>query len=141
MTRIRLGPLDPPPGTVRVPGDKSIGHRALFLNAIAEGTAVVGGVPAGRDLAATLGALRSLGASIAGMPGDRLRIEGSAAAKQRPGPLAAGGPDRDDDGEAGPTVAAASPERCDALGQLRHDPRLRDARDPERLTSVSSERE
>ena len=64
MTRIRLGPLDPSWGTLSVPGDKSIGHRALLLNAIAEGTAVVGGLPAGRDLAATLGALRSLGASI-----------------------------------------------------------------------------
>ena len=33
MTRIRLGPLDPPQGTVRVPGDKSIGHRAVILAA------------------------------------------------------------------------------------------------------------
>ncbi|HET6341117.1 MAG TPA: 3-phosphoshikimate 1-carboxyvinyltransferase [Gemmatimonadota bacterium] len=68
---------------MRVPGDKSIGHRALLLNAIAGGAAVVGGLPAGRDLAATLGALRSLGVSIAGMPGagargDRVRIEGGA---------------------------------------------------------------
>ncbi len=78
MTRIRLGPLDPPRGTLRVPGDKSIGHRALLLNAIAQGTAVVGGLPAGRDLAATLGALRSLGVSIAEMPADRVRIEGAA---------------------------------------------------------------
>jgi len=83
VTRIRLGPLDPPRGTMRVPGDKSIGHRALLLNAIAEGAAVVGGLPAGRDLAATLGALRSLGVSIAEMPGagargNRVRIEGRA---------------------------------------------------------------
>jgi 3-phosphoshikimate 1-carboxyvinyltransferase len=68
---------------MRVPGDKSIGHRALLLNAIAEGAAVVGGLPEGRDVAATLGALRSLGVSIAEMPGagaggDRVRIEGGA---------------------------------------------------------------
>jgi 3-phosphoshikimate 1-carboxyvinyltransferase len=79
VTRIRLGPLDPPRGTIRVPGDKSIGHRALLLNAIAEGTAVVGGLPEGRDLAATLGALRSLGVSITELPGDRVRIEGGAS--------------------------------------------------------------
>lgn len=78
MTRIRLGPLDPPRGTLRVPGDKSIAHRALLLNAIAEGGAVVSGLPAGRDVAATLAALRSLGASIAEVPGNRLRIEGTA---------------------------------------------------------------
>ena len=78
MTRIRLGPLDPPRGTLRVPGDKSIGHRALLLNAIAAGAGVVGGLPAGRDLAATLGALRSLGVSVAEMPRERVRIEGGA---------------------------------------------------------------
>jgi len=61
---------------MRVPGDKSIGHRALLLNAIAEGAAVVGGLPEGRDLAATLGALRSLGTSIAEIAGDRVRVEG-----------------------------------------------------------------
>ena len=78
MTRIRLGPLDLLRGTMRVPGDKSIGHRALLLNAIAEGAAVVGGLPEGRDLAATLGALRSLGTSIAEIAGDRVRVEGGA---------------------------------------------------------------
>jgi 3-phosphoshikimate 1-carboxyvinyltransferase len=63
---------------MQVPGDKSIGHRALLLNAIAEGGAVVSGLPEGRDLAATLGALKSLGVSIAEMAGNRLRIEGTA---------------------------------------------------------------
>jgi 3-phosphoshikimate 1-carboxyvinyltransferase len=68
---------------MRVPGDKSIAHRALLLNAIARGVAVVGGLPAGRDLAATLGSLRSLGVSIAevsgaGAQGERVRIEGGA---------------------------------------------------------------
>ncbi|HET9582124.1 MAG TPA: 3-phosphoshikimate 1-carboxyvinyltransferase [Gemmatimonadota bacterium] len=78
MTRIRLARLDPPRGTLRVPGDKSIGHRALLLNAIAEGRSVVRGLPAGQDLAATLGALRSLGASIAEVAGGGVRIEGGA---------------------------------------------------------------
>jgi 3-phosphoshikimate 1-carboxyvinyltransferase len=63
---------------MRVPGDKSIGHRALLLNAIAEGGAVVSGLPEGRDVAATLGALKSLGVSIAEIAGNRLRIEGTA---------------------------------------------------------------
>ena len=38
------GPLR---GSVRVPGDKSIGHRAVMLNAAAAGTAYVRGLPAG----------------------------------------------------------------------------------------------
>lgn len=64
MSRVRLGPLDPVDATFRVPGDKSIGHRALFLNAIAEGSAKVTGLSAGRDVAATRKALRALGVLI-----------------------------------------------------------------------------
>lgn len=52
-------------GTVTVPGDKSISHRALILAAVAEGTSIVAGLGSGRDVAATAGMLAGLGAAVA----------------------------------------------------------------------------
>ena len=57
----RSGPLR---GTVSVPGDKSISHRALLLGALAEGdTAVSGWLPA-EDCQATLRCIRALGVEV-----------------------------------------------------------------------------
>jgi len=53
-------------GRVRVPGDKSISHRALLLAALAEGTSVVRGLSAGDDVARTAAAAAALGASLDG---------------------------------------------------------------------------
>lgn len=47
--------------TAEVPGDKSIGHRALLLAAMAEGTSRVRGVSTGQDIGSMLGALDALG--------------------------------------------------------------------------------
>ncbi|MGH9103048.1 MAG: 3-phosphoshikimate 1-carboxyvinyltransferase, partial [Acidimicrobiales bacterium] len=51
-------------GTVRVPGDKSVSHRALLLAALAEGTSKVSGRSRGADLEHTADAVRALGAGI-----------------------------------------------------------------------------
>ena len=51
-------------GSLRVPGDKSVSHRALMLGAIATGTSHVTGFLPGEDCLATLAALRSLGIEI-----------------------------------------------------------------------------
>ena len=51
-------------GTVRVPGDKSIRHRALMLSALAVGTSRVTGLLEGEDVLATAAALRAMGATI-----------------------------------------------------------------------------
>jgi 3-phosphoshikimate 1-carboxyvinyltransferase len=63
----------PPParlrGDLRVPGDKSISHRALLLNAIATGTARIAGAGLGADCRSTLRSLRQLGVIIE-EPGD-----------------------------------------------------------------------
>ena len=48
-------------GSVPVPGDKSIAHRAILLAGIATGTSRVQGGALGEDNAATLGALRAMG--------------------------------------------------------------------------------
>lgn len=51
-------------GRVRLPGDKSIAHRALILGAIADGDSVLRGLPTGRDVASTAHVLRSLGVDV-----------------------------------------------------------------------------
>lgn len=51
-------------GNVRVPGDKSISHRALLMSAIAEGTTIISGFLAGHDTLATLRVLQAMGVII-----------------------------------------------------------------------------
>jgi 3-phosphoshikimate 1-carboxyvinyltransferase len=51
-------------GRVRVPGDKSLSHRALLLGALARGGSVVRGISDGDDVARTAAALRALGAHV-----------------------------------------------------------------------------
>jgi 3-phosphoshikimate 1-carboxyvinyltransferase len=63
-------------GEVRVPGDKSISHRALMLGAIAEGSTAISGFLASEDCLATLAALRALGVRIE-RPGEtEVRVHG-----------------------------------------------------------------
>jgi 3-phosphoshikimate 1-carboxyvinyltransferase len=51
-------------GALRVPGDKSISHRALMFNALARGRARVDGFLDAEDTRSTMACLRALGASI-----------------------------------------------------------------------------
>ena len=51
-------------GTIVPPGDKSISHRALILNAIVRGQANVKGLSSGEDVHSTLECLRVLGVVI-----------------------------------------------------------------------------
>lgn len=51
-------------GTVSVPGDKSISHRALMFSALAVGRSRVEGLLEGEDVLATAAALRAMGARI-----------------------------------------------------------------------------
>lgn len=53
-------------GEVRVPGDKSISHRALLLAARAEGESEVTGLSAGEDVLHTAAAVVTMGARIEG---------------------------------------------------------------------------
>jgi 3-phosphoshikimate 1-carboxyvinyltransferase len=62
--------------TVRVPGDKSISHRAIMLGSIAEGTSHVRGFLPGEDCLATLAAFRQMGVSIEADDDTSLTIEG-----------------------------------------------------------------
>jgi 3-phosphoshikimate 1-carboxyvinyltransferase len=67
--------LEPLEGNVRVPGDKSISHRALMLAAVARGPSRISGLAPGEDVSATLTAMREFGA-FARAGGGALTIEG-----------------------------------------------------------------
>ncbi len=62
---LRAGaPPAPLSGTHRVPGDKSISHRALMFGALAIGTTEIEGLLEGEDVLRTAAAMRALGATV-----------------------------------------------------------------------------
>lgn len=63
-------------GEARVPGDKSISHRAVMLGALAEGETCVRGFLEGEDALATVAAFRDLGVAIDGPDDGELRVRG-----------------------------------------------------------------
>ena len=63
-------------GDIKVPGDKSISHRAAMLGAIAEGPTQIRGFLEGEDCLATLAALASMGVGIDRTGPGELRIGG-----------------------------------------------------------------
>lgn len=64
MTPLRNRRTRPLTGSIEVPGDKSISHRALMLSALASGTSSIEGLNLGEDVGRTSAALSALGASI-----------------------------------------------------------------------------
>jgi 3-phosphoshikimate 1-carboxyvinyltransferase len=67
------GPLQ---GEARVPGDKSISHRALILGAMAVGESIVEGLLEGEDVLRTGAALRAMGVEIERGADGLWRIQG-----------------------------------------------------------------
>ena len=62
-------------GAVRVPGDKSISHRAAILGALGEGSVTIHGFLEGEDCLNTLRAVESLGIRV-DRDGDLIRVHG-----------------------------------------------------------------
>jgi len=73
------GPLR---GSISVPGDKSIAHRALLFAALAEGTTVIRGVGHGEDNRSTMQVLRALGVGVV-REGGEVRVTGRGFAGLR----------------------------------------------------------
>ncbi|MDZ7638406.1 MAG: 3-phosphoshikimate 1-carboxyvinyltransferase [Bryobacterales bacterium] len=71
----KISPLPPFSAAVRLPGDKSISHRYGMLTPLTDGTCVIRNYSSGADCHSTLGALRSLGASIT-VDGTTVTVEG-----------------------------------------------------------------
>ncbi|MCB9931591.1 MAG: 3-phosphoshikimate 1-carboxyvinyltransferase [Alphaproteobacteria bacterium] len=64
-------------GRVRVPGDKSISHRALMLGGLAIGETRVTGLLEGEDVLATAAAMRMLGAEVERLTDGSWRVHGT----------------------------------------------------------------
>lgn len=69
-------PVEQIHGTVRVPGDKSISHRAIMLGALAEGVTEVSGFLEGEDCLATMHAFQAMGVPITHHGEGRITIYG-----------------------------------------------------------------
>lgn len=63
-------------GEVRVPGDKSISHRAAMLLSLSQGEARITGFLSSRDCLATVNALRAMGVEIDQTGGSELAVKG-----------------------------------------------------------------
>ncbi len=63
-------------GRVEVPGDKSIGHRALLFGGLCEGEVVVSGLSGGQDNTRTRVAMEAMGVRVSDLGPGRVRIAG-----------------------------------------------------------------
>jgi 3-phosphoshikimate 1-carboxyvinyltransferase len=69
---VARGPLR---GSITVPGDKSISHRALMFSALAVGESIIEGLLEGEDVLATAAAMRAMGVTIE-KRGDKWHVHG-----------------------------------------------------------------
>jgi 3-phosphoshikimate 1-carboxyvinyltransferase len=72
-------------GELRLPGDKSISHRALMLALLANGESRVTGASDGADVRSTAGILGKLGARVQRAPGDAGNVDYVVASAGGPG--------------------------------------------------------
>jgi 3-phosphoshikimate 1-carboxyvinyltransferase len=73
-TQVVIAGGTPLRGRVRVPGDKSISHRALLFAALAEGTSRVRHLSSGGDVARTGALVDALGARVRELPGEDVTV-------------------------------------------------------------------
>ncbi|MBV9127116.1 MAG: 3-phosphoshikimate 1-carboxyvinyltransferase [Verrucomicrobia bacterium] len=69
---------------IRVPGDKSISHRAVLIAALSNGVCVLRGFLPGEDCQSTVGAMRALGVKIEQPEPDTLIVHGCYRKLQPP---------------------------------------------------------
>ncbi len=72
-------------GEPRLPGDKSISHRALVLSALAEGECLITGAGDGRDVQATAAIVAALGARVERLGEDGLNVDYRVSSPGRAG--------------------------------------------------------
>ena len=74
--------IDPPQaglalqGSIKIPGDKSISHRALMLGAIAQGETRIQGLLLGEDPHSTANCFRAMGAEISPLNSEQVTVQG-----------------------------------------------------------------
>lgn len=63
-------------GTIKIPGDKSISHRALMLGAIASGETIIEGLLLGEDPRSTASCFQAMGAQISDLNTAKVIVKG-----------------------------------------------------------------
>ncbi|MHB8460143.1 MAG: 3-phosphoshikimate 1-carboxyvinyltransferase [Candidatus Limnocylindrales bacterium] len=74
-SRADVGPATRLRGTLRLPGDKSISHRALLLAALADGESTIVGSGDGGEVRSTAGIVAALGATVERTDGSDRTVE------------------------------------------------------------------
>ncbi|MDF2693682.1 MAG: 5-Enolpyruvylshikimate-3-phosphate synthase [Labilithrix sp.] len=79
MSTLVVHPLGKTPlvGSVPVPSDKSIGHRALLFSSLCEGTSEIRGFSHGEDNVSTANAMRAMGAVVEEVDKSTLKVKGT----------------------------------------------------------------
>jgi 3-phosphoshikimate 1-carboxyvinyltransferase len=90
-TLIVRGSRRPLRGTARVPGDKSISHRAALFGALANGTTHIRGFLPANDCEATLRVVRGLGVAVERPAPDEVIVHGLGRLQEPAAPLDCGG--------------------------------------------------
>jgi len=70
-------------GRIRVPGDKSISHRALMLGALSQGETEIQGLLLGEDPRSTAGCFQAMGAEISELNTELVRVKGIGLGRVR----------------------------------------------------------
>ncbi len=71
-------------GRIRIPGDKSISHRALMLGALATGETRIQGLLLGEDPRSTAACFQAMGAKITDLEAEWVTVQGIGGALQEP---------------------------------------------------------
>ncbi|MGM0803619.1 MAG: 3-phosphoshikimate 1-carboxyvinyltransferase [Bacillota bacterium] len=82
MTK-QLQPIPQLKGSIKVPGDKSISHRAVMFGSIAEGTTTIDGFLTGEDCLSTISCFKKLGVTIQ-QEDEKVTVEGKGIAGLTP---------------------------------------------------------
>ncbi len=77
-------------GTVEIPADKSLSHRAVMLASLADGTSIINNFSAGKDPLSSLEVCRSLGVNIEFIDDKTLKINSNGCFKRCDIPLDCG---------------------------------------------------
>ncbi len=75
MKRVTVHPSPTLRGEIRVPGDKSISHRAVMFSALSEGRSILSGLLLGEDVRSTIRCFQQMGVPIR-IQGDRVEVDG-----------------------------------------------------------------
>ena len=86
MPVVRVAPVPALRGTLRVPPDKSLTHRALLLAAVSDREVAIARPLDSADTGATLGAVEACGVPVRGHLGDAVAVAGRGLRGLRPPP-------------------------------------------------------